>query len=52
MLDKFILIQCRNCKIMWLIMRDKDTVSIYDGYSLSTGFLLRYNQLLKRTKNV
>ena len=31
MLDKFMLMQCRNCKIMWLIMADKDTISMSDG---------------------
>ena len=28
MIDKFIQMQCRNCKIMWLIMMDKDTVLV------------------------
>ena len=35
MLHKFILTQCRNCKIMWLIMTDKDTISMPDGRSFS-----------------
>ena len=41
MLDKFILMQCRNCKILWLIMTDKDTISMPDGHSFSTDPLLR-----------
>ena len=40
MLDKFILMQCRNCKILWLIMTDKNTDSTSDGHSFSTGPLL------------
>ena len=28
MLEKFILMQHRNCKIMWLIMTDKDNISV------------------------
>ena len=39
MLDKFILMQCRNCKIAWLIVTDKDTISMLDGHSFSTDSL-------------
>ena len=27
--------QCRTCKFMWLIMTDKDTISMSDGHSFS-----------------
>ena len=40
LLDKFILMQCRNCSCMWLIMIDKDTISMLDGCSFSTDLLL------------
>ena len=33
MLDKFVLMQCRNRKIMWLIMTDKDAISMSDDHS-------------------
>ena len=33
MLDKFVLMQCRNREIMWLIMKDKDTISMSDDHS-------------------
>ena len=32
--------QCRNCNIMWLIMTDKDTISMSDWHSCSTDPLL------------
>ena len=32
--DKFILMQCRNCKTMWLIMTDKYTILMSDGHTL------------------
>ena len=35
MLDKFILRQCRNCKIMWLTMTDKGTISLSNGQSIN-----------------
>ena len=34
MLEKFILMQRRNCRIMWLIVADKDTISISDDLEL------------------
>ena len=40
LLDKFILMQCRNCSFMWLIVTDKDTISMLDGFSFSTDPLL------------
>ena len=44
--DKFILMQCRNGKIMWLIMADKDTISMSDGHSFSTDPLLSIIKIL------
>ena len=55
MLDKFVLMLCRNCKIMWLIMTDKDSISMSDDHSFSTDpcwALSRYYQLLKWIKNI
>ena len=49
MLDKFILMHCRNCKIMWLIMTDKDTVSMSDGHSFSADPLLSIIKILSAT---
>ena len=49
MLDKFILMQCRNCKIMWLIMTDKDTISTSDGHSFLTDPLLSIIKMLSAT---
>ena len=49
MLDKFILMQCKNCKIMWLIMTDKDTISMSDGHSFSTDHLLSIIKILSTT---
>ena len=46
MLDKFVLMQCRNCKIEWLIMSDKDTVSMSNGHSFSTDLLLSITNIL------
>ena len=40
MLDKFILMQCKNSKIMWLIMTAKATISMPDGHSFSADPLL------------
>ena len=40
MLDKFILMQCRNCRIVWSIMTDKDTISMSDGHNFITDPLL------------
>ena len=33
LLEKLILMQRRSCKVMWLIMTDKDTISVSDGHS-------------------
>ena len=49
MLDKLKLMQCRNCKIVWLIMTDKDTISMSDGYSFSTDPLLSIIKILPTT---
>ena len=49
MLNKFILIRCRNCKIMWLIMADKDTISMSDGCSVSTDPLFSIIKILSTT---
>ena len=42
------LIQCRNCKIIWLIMTDKDT-TVSDGLSFSTDLFLSIIKLLSTT---
>ena len=49
MQDKFIPMQYRNRKIMWLIMTGKDTMSIPDGYSFSTYTLLSIIKILSTT---
>ena len=49
MLDKFILMQHRNCKIVWLIMADKDTISMSDDHSFSTDSLLSITKILSAT---
>ena len=49
MLDKFILMQCRNCKIIWLIMTDKDTISMSDDHSFSNYHLLSIIKILSTT---
>ena len=41
--------QCRNCKIMWLISTGKDTISISDGHSLLTDPLLSIIKILLTT---
>ena len=46
MLDKFIIMQCRNGIIMWLIMTDKDTISMSQGHSFSTDPLLSVIKML------
>ena len=46
MLDKFILMQCRNYKTIWLIMTDKDTILMSDGYSFPIDHLLSIKTLL------
>ena len=38
--------QCRNCKIMWLTMTGKDTISMSDGHSFSTDPLLNIVKIL------
>ena len=49
MLDKFMLMQSRKCKIMWLIMTDKDTISMSDDQSFSTDPLLSIIKILLTT---
>ena len=50
-LDKFIQMQGRNCKIMWLIMAGKDTILIFGGHSFSADPLLSIvKRLLNQTK--
>ena len=49
MQDKFIPMQYRNRKIMWLIMTGKDTMSIPNGYSFSTDTLLSIIKILSTT---
>ena len=46
MLDKFILMQCRNYKIMGLIMIDKDIISMSNGHSFSTDPMLSIINIL------
>ena len=41
--------QCRNCKIVWLIMTDKDTISMSDDHSFSTDSLLSIIKILSAT---
>ena len=43
---KFILIQCRNWKTMWLIISDTDTVLMSDDNSFSTEPLLSIIKIL------
>ena len=49
MLEKFILMQHRNCKIMWLIMTDKDNISVSEitGRTMKNilGHMLRSCQI-------
>ena len=45
-LEEFILMQCRNCKIMWLIMTDQDTISTSDGHIFLTDPLLSIIKIL------
>ena len=49
MLENFTLMQCRYCKIMWLIMTDRDTISVSDGHSFSTEPLLSIIKILSTT---
>ena len=46
MLDKFILMQCRNCKTMWLIMIDKYTILMSDGHIFTTDPLLNIIKII------
>ena len=50
MLSKFILMQCRNCKIMWLVITEKDTISMSDGHGFSTDPLLSIIKMLSTTE--
>ena len=38
--------QCRFCKVMWLIIADKDTISMSDGHSASVDPLLSIIKIL------
>ena len=49
MLDKFILMQCRNYKTIWLIMTNKDTISMSDGHSFPIDHLLSIIKTLLTT---
>ena len=49
MLDKFILMQCRNYKIMGLIMINKDIISMSNGHSFSTDPMLSIINILSTT---
>ena len=50
MLDKFILLQCRNCKIMQSIMTNKNTISMFVGHGFSTDPLLSIIKILSTTQ--
>ena len=41
--------QCINCKIMWLIMTDEDTISTSDGHSFPIDPLLIIIKILSTT---
>ena len=41
--------QCRNWKILWLIMTDQDTISMSDGHNFSTDPLLSIIEILSTT---
>ena len=49
MLEDFILMQCRNCKIMWLIMSDKDNIVTCGGHCFTTNHLLTIIKILSTT---
>ena len=49
MLDKFMLIQCRNCKIMGSSMTGKDTISVSHDHSFSTDPLFNIIEILPAT---
>ena len=51
MLDKLILMQCRNCKIIWLTMTDKDTTSMFDSHSFSNDPLWSVILIIYSTKD-
>ena len=46
LLEKLILMQRRSCKVMWLIMTDKDTISVSDGHKFSTDSMLTIIKIL------
>ena len=50
MFDKLILMQWINCKIIWLIMTDKDTISMFDGHSFPTDPLLTIIKIVQLLK--
>ena len=49
MIDKFIKMSCRNCKINLLIVTDRDTISMSDGHSLLTDPSLSSIKILSTT---
>ena len=52
MLDKLTLMQCRNCKIIWLMMTDnKDTISMFDSHSFSNDPLRSVILIIYSTKD-
>ena len=42
--------QCRNCKIMWLIIAEKDTISMSDDHGFSNDPLLSIIKMLSTAK--
>ena len=48
-IDKFIKMSCRNCKINLLIVTDRDTISMSDGHSLLTDPSLSIIKILSTT---
>ena len=49
MFDKLILMQLSNCKMIWLIMTDKDTILMSDDHSFSTDPLLSIIKIVSTT---
>ena len=49
MIDKFIKMPCRNCKINLLIVTGRDTISVSDGHRLLTDPLLSIIKILSTT---
>ena len=49
MFDKLILMQLSNCKMIWLITTDKDTILMSDDHSFSTDPLLSIIKIVSTT---